>query len=142
MFITTPNRILTVDENVLRISVELSKFYVENINLELNLDTLRNVTKYLSELTGVRFTLEKTTTLLSLYPHSRIELAFYGVADSEALSSLSFAVSNFFLGCPWPKYGDGVDIAKFLKVLQKQAEQMGFEPYPPTRLNLGDRNGA
>lgn len=95
---------------------------LENIDQQITQEHLKEAVEYLSEITEIDIEVSVIEKLLTLYPTARIAIAQGdGVhCDSDAQDELLFAFSHFLLGCPWPIYGDQIDMAEFLALLQRQ----------------------
>lgn len=83
--------------------------------------------EFMSATAGFEIDVEMAKGILSLYPHARIKIAKYdGLGDTEVRDLVASALSDFFLGCNWPTYGDNVDLTVFCRALHAQAVKMGF----------------
>lgn len=112
---------------LLNMQSNLSLLLYRNHDAQLNEKYLLNATEFLQSNLGWDISQDQVKAILALYPHARIKLVVYeGLNDTEVRDLVAGAVADFFLGCPWPTYGDKVDMLEFLTALRKQAIAMGF----------------
>lgn len=78
-------------------------------------------TDLLMEVTELAVSPEQGKQVLDLYPFNRIELACGDIGDTDVKGEVLNAISFFFLGCPWPTYGDNISEDVFLQELRKRA---------------------
>lgn len=121
---------------LIRMRRDASKFYMDNIDLQLSEENLQETAEFISEITGLECNTSQVTLLLKLYPHVRIKIAEYnGISDTDVRDGISQAVAHFFLGCEWPTFGDEIDIEQFVEFLKKEAIHHGFTPLTQTQQN-------
>ena len=99
-------------------------FYLENRDAVPAEDEFTKAAATLTEITELEISTEVAKSILSLYPHVRINIAEYGADDCQ--SDLAFVAAHFFLGCRWPEYRDDVEIEHFVNALKAEAGRMGF----------------
>jgi hypothetical protein len=117
----------TSNEALLGITRELNVFLYENREAVPSENSYLRAAEMLSAEAGFEISMDRTIAILRLYPHARIKLAVYkDPTDTEVRGLLCDAISNFFLGCDWPIFDDGVDQDAYLKLLHQQAKAMEF----------------
>lgn len=67
--------------------------------------------------------------LLDFYPYVKAKIAHNPATDEMMRDLILDAVSDFFLGCPWPEYEENVNMDDYLDVLSVQFKgfSTGFE---------------
>lgn len=103
-----------------------TKFYIENVNLSPTTHQVYEVAHIIKIVTGIDCDSLLAKIILSLYPTAKIQVAVFGT-ESDAKDEILWAVSHFFLGCPWPSFDDKVELLEFVSLLQKQAKALGFK---------------
>lgn len=115
---------------ILRMRRDASQFFFANRDAIPTDTQYSEVAQYFGEITELDFTTGDVAAILALYPFARIKVTLDGISPTDVRDELSNAVAYFFLGCTWPTFGDKVDIAPFVALLQKQARLMGFGKRP------------
>ncbi|BDD79642.1 hypothetical protein [Burkholderia phage FLC9] len=133
MIARTPRAVLEKDEtNELLLNMNLHKnlFLFENRHKQLDERMALKAAEFVSSQIGFDLRPEQVKGILDLYPHARVKFIEYGGAnDTEVCGLVSDAVADFFLGCPWPTYGDKLterQLDQFRQLLQERARKMGF----------------
>jgi hypothetical protein len=115
------------NQTLLNYTRNINTFLYDNRDKEPTNNHYLQARDFMSANAGFELSMQQVQGMLALYPHARIKLAAYnGIADTEVRDLLLNVLSNFFLGCDWPNYGDKVDLKIFLAALRKQAIAMDF----------------
>lgn len=116
---------IAVEASLFNSRVNTAQFYLENVNLSPTIHQVYEVAHIIKIVTGIDCDSLLATTILTLYPTAKIQVAVYGT-ESDAKDEILWAVSHFFLGCPWPSFEDKVELRDFIYLLQQQAKTLGF----------------
>ncbi len=132
MHVESPNQVMeaakespTVGATLFSSKANNAQFYLENVNLSPTTHQVYEVAHIIKIVTGIDCDTILAKTILSLYPTAKIQVAVYGT-ESDAKDEILWAVSHFFLGCPWPSEEDHVELTDFIALLQEQAKALGF----------------
>ena len=121
---------ITVNESLFRTRANTAQFYIDNVNLSPTTHQVYEVAHIIKIVTGIDCDTLLAKTILTLYPSAKIQVAVYGT-ESDAKDEILWAVSHFFLGCPWPTFEDNVELTEFILLLQQQAKALGFNVSRP-----------
>lgn len=128
MSITTPKNIMEMAANSDggKLYFESIKrnaaFYIGSLHMEPTEEDYQEATEVLSDHAGIELPVAQVKTILSLYPKVRIQIAEWGADDTATRGEILSAVSDLYLGCEWPTYGDKIDISAFTELLKAQIE--------------------
>lgn len=117
---------IVLDDPLFSSKANTAQFYLENVNLSPSTHQVYEVAHIIKIVTGIDCDTSLAKTILTLYPTAKIQVAVYGT-ESEAKDEILWAVSHFFLGCPWPTFEDNVELTEFILLIQQQAKAMGFD---------------
>ncbi len=112
---------------LLQIRVESNRWLLQHLSSTPKHQQIIDANLYILRATGLLLTEEQLREILTLFPVVRIELAVYGIERIDVQDNLKDAISNFFLGCTWPRISDNVNIKKFVSLLRHQAVAMGYK---------------
>ena len=76
---------------------------------------------------GIEFSIPQVTKLLDAHPDTKAQVLVYGIDDTETASKVIDMITNFILGCNFPRYGDDVPEDAFMKILRTQALSLGYK---------------
>jgi len=110
---------------LLNITRNINSFLFDNRNVELSTADIVFASETFQENVGLNLTEVQMRGIISLYPHARIKLAYYG-EDTETVDCLLDAFAHFFLGCQWPTYGDDVSPNVFRQAMHARMRAMKF----------------
>ncbi|OUR64545.1 hypothetical protein A9Q79_04375 [Methylophaga sp. 42_25_T18] len=116
---------IALDESLFSSKADTAQFYLENVNLTPTTHQVFEVAHIIKIVTGINCDTSLAKIILTLYPTAKIQVAVYGT-ESDAKDEILWAVSHFFLGCPWPTFEDNVELTDFILLLQQQASSLGF----------------
>lgn len=103
-------------------------FLLERVYSEVSRETLEAATCFILSETDINFSPETLNRILKLFPVTRINLAEYGLGDTETAEGLLDATYTFFIGCPAPTFGDTPEGDTLLKdYLHERAIAAGYE---------------
>jgi len=117
---------IALDGSLFSSKTNTAQFYLENVNLSPSSHQVYEVAHIIKIVTGIDCNTTLAKTILTLYPTAKIQVAVYGT-ESEAKDEILWAVSHFFLGCPWPTCEDSVELTEFILLIQQQAKALGFD---------------
>jgi hypothetical protein len=109
-------------EPVLQIQRDRNDMFLEGITKPLTEELIDEVHKTVNDNIGIQISRKAIEIILTLYPKVKIELLEFSVDDTESMSMLANAITNFYLKCDWPCYGDKIDVNAFQNILQKEIE--------------------
>lgn len=112
---------------LLKVREESNRWLLRHISSAPTVAQLQEAQAFIKEFSGISFDEQQLRDVLALFPIVRVELAVYGIERMETQDNLMDSVSNFFLGCTWPRMGDNVDMKGFISLLRRQAMAMGYE---------------
>lgn len=112
---------------LLQMRVESNRWLLQHLSATPKHQQIIDANQYLLKASGLLLTDAQLSEILALFPLARIELAVYSIERIDVQDNLKDAISNFFLGCTWPRLGDNVDIGKYISLLKHQAIAMGFQ---------------
>lgn len=121
---------LAVEASLFSSRANMAQFYLDNVNLSPTTHQVYEVAHIIKIVTGIDCDTVLARTILTLYPTAKIQVAVYGT-ESDAKDEILWAVSHFFLGCPWPSDEDHVELTEFIVLLQQQARALGFNIIRP-----------
>jgi len=116
---------IILDESLFSSRANTAQFYLDNVNLSPTTHQVYEVAHIIKIVTGIDCDTLLARIILTLYPTAKIQVAVYGT-ESDAKDEILWAVSHFFLGCPWPTFEDNVELTEFVLLLQQQAKALGF----------------
>lgn len=111
---------------LLKMREESNRWLLQHIHSVPTETQIEDANAFVRKNSGLMVHADDLGKILTLYPVVRIELAVHGIENLETQDNLMDAVSNFFLGCTWPRLGDRIDMKGFLELLKKQAVSMGY----------------
>lgn len=123
MFIITPEQAIRAagDPTISAMRRDGNRFLLNNQALVMSTKACKEACDSIAEHAGISLTTETLQAILGLYPSARIKIAEAdGCWDTDVNDSLMSTIAHFFMGCPWPTYGDKIDIDLFRKILIKQ----------------------
>lgn len=111
---------------ILKVREESNRWLLKHIYSMPTAKQIEDANAFVKKNSGLALYDEDLSRILDLFPVVRIELAVHGIENIETQDNLMDAISNFFLGCTWPRLGDNVDVKRFISLLINQAKSMGY----------------
>lgn len=123
---------LSNDENSLTLANmhdNARNFYLENIDIKPEPEDIVDALECIEEHLDITLNKEQLEEILSLFPNTRIEFAYYEGPqnDTSVRQSLIDAVCVFCTGFEFPRYKDNIDIEKFISYLHSKAKELGYK---------------
>lgn len=84
---------------------------------DVSMPLLQQGVDIIKENAHIELSMAQLDRLLKLYPIQRARIIDSDF-DSDAVSSLLTAVSQYFLGCDWPSFGEQVNFVKYIAAMQ------------------------
>lgn len=94
--------------------------YLSSLHLEPTESDYLEAAGVIAECAEIELPVAQVKTILSLYPKVRIQIAEWGADDTATRGAILSAVSDLYLGCEWPTYGDQINIDAFTELLTRQ----------------------
>lgn len=111
---------------LLQLRAETNRWLLQHRHAKPGRDQLENAVQHVVNVSGLQLTMAELESILDLFPLARIELALHGIEKMDVQANVMDAISNFFLGCTWPRMSDNVKMDRFLPLLKHQASAMGY----------------
>lgn len=111
---------------LLQLRAETNRWLLQHRSAKPSRDQVQHAIKRIFDVSGLLLTETELESILDLFPLVRIELAVHGAEKMDVQANLMDAISNFFLGCTWPRMSDNVKMDRFLPLLRHQASAMGY----------------
>lgn len=112
---------------LLQMRAESNRWLLQHLSATPKPQQLLEANEYILKASGLLLTDVQLGEILALFPLVRIELAVYSIERIDVQDNLKDAISNFFLGCTWPRHSDNVNIGKYISLLRHQALAMGYQ---------------
>lgn len=112
---------------LLQMRAESNRWLLQHLSATPKHQQIVEANEYLLKASGLWLADIQLSEILALFPLVRIELAVYGIERNDVQDNLKDAISNFFLGCTWPRHSDNVNIEKYISLLRHQAVAMGYQ---------------
>lgn len=112
---------------LLQMRVESNRWLLQHLSAAPKHQQIIEANEYILKASGLLLTDVQLSEILALFPLVRIELAVYSIERIDVQDNLKDAISNFFLGCTWPRHSDNVNIGKYISLLKHQALAMGYQ---------------
>ena len=79
-----------------------------------------SIKSFIEEETGLTIDLQTILFLFEVHPRAKADYLSFSLLDTETKDQILSMVSEFFIGCEWPKIRDDVDGEKFLELLMQE----------------------
>lgn len=112
---------------LLQMRAESNRWLLQHLAATPKPQQLLEANEYILKASGLLLTDVQLSEILALFPLVRIELALYSIERIDVQDNLKDAISNFFLGCTWPRHSDNVNVGKYISLLRHQALAMGYQ---------------
>lgn len=98
-------------------------------NIEPKTEDYQEVTDMLNGVLELNIEAGHVKVLLDFYPYVKAKIAHNPANDEMMRDLILDAVSDFFLGCPWPEYEENINMDNYLDALTVQFKgfSTGFE---------------
>lgn len=109
------------------IQTEISTGYMKHLNLRnVSYQDIDDIIEMLQEGIDIKFTRNRISELLELYPKVAIGINRNGLQDTGTNEEIYNMIADFYLNTDWPMYGDNLTNSEMEKFNQIVVDQINL----------------